>query len=191
MKKTFIFLFGLIMLSCSISPCGPKLKLRVFVPPLSKHARTMLCKYDDYVIHDIVFEMMLSDVERVVGELPRSTRYDRETDSPTWDYKNLVLLGYAERSQGDDQIMSIAVVSGKYLGLTVGQSTKTDADCIFGRKANDLYESARFGHLLPHGEQWDPKYMRSVYDERNGAIVVVYYENNIVTTITVAKEMGV
>ena len=191
MKKTFVLLFGLIMLSCSINPCGPKLKLRVFVPPLSKHARTMLCKYDDYVIHDIVFEMMLSDVERVVGELPRSTRYEQVIpENPIFDYKNLILIGYSERSQGQDQIRRIAVVSGKYLGLTIGQSSKTDADRMFGRKALDRYEYARFDDADGTAEE-DPKYMRSVYRDRDGAIVVVYYENDVVTTITVAKEMGV
>jgi|GEM_PF-4569142 len=145
-----------------------------------------------YGIHGIVQGMSREDVTVILGELPISTRIISDNvDYYYWDYENIVIHYWRSMHSSITTVYSITVLDGEYLGLTIGKSTKADADAIFGVFEYDYHGEAQTGGIpiALEGEHC----MFSRYWERdldnvnpvvtNGMSIRVYYVDDIVVCI--------
>ena len=77
------------------------------------------------MIHGVVFEMDMKDVFAILG--PLEGELDPEDKhSTTYQYENMEIERYGDR------VAVISVYEGTYMGLTIGESTRADADQVFG-----------------------------------------------------------
>jgi len=148
---------------------------------ISKEGQRQLEKYEEYAIHDVAFGMSKEDLEITIGNF--DVKFDNTLPLPYVRYENMYLM-----FDEDDGYMGCFIIfEGEYLGLTIGKSTKEDADRIFGFGSHekDLYGKARIsGEQVPEDEE---KYYASDYFQRNGIHIVVFFEYNVVSAIEVVE----
>ena len=140
---------------------------------ISEEGRQLLKEHEKYVIHGIVFEMDMEDVFAILGPLKGEPDPD-DKYSTTYQYENIEIESYGNR------VAVISVYEGTYMGLTVGKSTREDANRVFG---------------TPH-KFWDDPNGHGVSSYKDGVIeeidsepysinISVHYQDKVITEIAV------
>jgi len=159
-------LFGLFSFRCTKPWVAPK--------EMSERGQQLLEEYKEYVTHGIVFDMDMEDVFFVLGPLKGTSETDG-SNFVIYQYENIEI--WVDPEYGN-KIVTLLVCDGIYLGLTVGKSTKDDADLRFGAQEDDYFfeEPDGFGY--------------SRYKERNGVDIGIRYQNRIITRISVSAAVA-
>ncbi|MCL2507538.1 MAG: hypothetical protein FWF05_00030 [Oscillospiraceae bacterium] len=159
------------------------------VTDISAQGKEALEKYAKYQVHGIVFSMLMDDVRFLLGNLPYSNARLTGQDGSVYDYKNITISPVSHKIP--EEVGYIYVVEGKYLGFTIGESIKADADVLFGKQSNDLYGIGRYDYDPNIGKDYEgEKYMRSVFN-RDGVAVGVWYEDDVVVCVSIGKSIEV
>ncbi|MCL2507536.1 MAG: hypothetical protein FWF05_00020 [Oscillospiraceae bacterium] len=159
------------------------------VTDISAQGKEALAKYAKYQVHGIVFGMLMDDVRFLLGNLPYSNARLKGWDSSVYDYKNITISSVSHKIP--EEVGHVFVVEGEYLGLTIGESTKADADTLFGKQPKDLYGIGRYNYNPDVGNDYEgEKYMRSVFN-RDGVAIGVYYEDDVVVCVSIGKSLEV
>jgi len=114
------------------------------IPLISDDAKQLLQQYGDYAVHGIVPNMKFGDVEAILGPLERSD------GSAEYAYQNISIGGISineetNRPDADNRIRFINIHNGASLGLTIGASSKEDAEKRFANyEKNSSEEYSEF-----------------------------------------------
>ena len=145
---------------------------------ISKEGQRQLEKFEKYALHGVVFGMSDDDLQKTIGFRHSDSKFDYTMMCEYIKYENM----YIRFDEDDGYFGNILVLEGEYLGLTIGKSTREDADRIFdfGSHERDAYGKARYTmERVPDDEE---RYYASDY-RRDGVMIIVYYEYDIVVAI--------
>jgi hypothetical protein len=144
---------------------------KIFPPSVLAASESPLEKYKDYAIQGIVFDMLVEEMQDILGEVEGKPLPG--TDTIVFQYGNIEIWTSPDYKDGK-VVESIDVLKGDYLGLTVGKSTKEDADKRFGIREDDLYMEE------PDGSAFNG------YRDRDGVTIYVHYQDGLITKIGTA-----
>ena len=160
---------ALLSVLCSIFCCSskpPKLPVQPPQTELSERGKQLLEEYEEYVTHGIVFDMDIGDIFFILGPLEGEAISDYSTEY--W-YENLEIWTYG------DTVTVLRVHEDTYLELTVGKSTKDDAD----KKFATLTPDERV--VRPDGSGVHS------YKAQDGVIIGAHYQGEVITMISVVS----
>jgi|GEM_PF-5932548 len=140
---------------------------------ISEEGRQLLKDFEKYVIHGIVFGMDMEDVFAILGPLKGEADPD-DRFSTTYQYENIEIWSYG------DSAAVISVYEGTYMGLTIGESTRADADQVFG-SPEEFWDDPN-GHGVSAYEDIITEEKDS---EPNSINISVHYQDKVISEIAV------
>lgn len=145
----------------------------IFSSQISEDGKQLLQQYGEYAAHGVVINMKLNDVVTILGPLEK-----KQSDYGSWryTYRNMVIDIDPNHPTAKDRVYYIDIVHGSYMGLTIGESTKEDAEKQFRKHANDDFEER------PDGSGYSRFYVV------DGIYIIVGYQDKIINTIRIASD---
>jgi hypothetical protein len=157
-KLIAIVLFLLLLSACSLSTASPMLSeptttqtatttqvATTAAPEISEKGKEILRKNAKYAIHGITLELPMEDMKKILGDISEIPN-EGDPNYLWYPYEN-VQFETSPFIENGNVIASCWVYSGKYLGITIGESTTEDVTQIFGELADaDTYYDYSTGH---------------------------------------------
>jgi len=140
---------------------------------ISEEGKQLLKEHEKYAIHGIVFDMDMEDVFAILGPLKGEPVPD-DKYSTMYQYENMEIERYGNR------VSIIAVDEGTYMGLTIGKSTREDADRVLGTP-REFWDDPN-GHGV---SSYEDVITEEIDSEPNSIHISVHYQDKVITSIAV------